>query len=253
MPPPWLERQKSPFCEKNYNYLLTLAIPYRITPHVKGNQANDEPRLKTMIQIDKNETIFPALRWVIKAMSTDPTREAIRCIHIGEDPHSWQVVATDGRRLHKATIPAAFRNDFAAGEFTVIKNVAREIVLAPSQSGLNFPAWRQVLPDYATTEHKATGTFKAEKGQCASLVTAHVNQAMPDQPVIGIADKLVKSEPCIYNDQFLADALGLGTLFNSKGGIVWGFEAVPVSPLALRSTDFHPDIPLQAVVMPMRA
>jgi hypothetical protein len=214
------------------------------------NQDNTTPR--QLVTVTKTQAHFDSLKWLAKALSKDETRYPLKFIHCEVDGDDVTLVTVDGRRLHKLQTTTSKLPGMASGGYS-IKISAREILLIPEPGEKvgNFPNWRQVIPDYdnhPTPPEVIRETVGVEKNKTASNVTAVLNAANNGVSISG--DKPPVRQPIIFNDQFLSDALGQGTLFGAKGKALWRCETVQMSPLVITLDKVDN---LQAVIMPMRA
>lgn len=196
--------------------------------------------------IAKTDSLFDPLAWVCKAVGKDKTREALMHVKI-EHGNEIDVVATDGRRLHAATVPFndATAEILPAGLFRP-RVSAREIILmgVDPYTVSPYPQWRNVIPSYTVTPAdgvcRVSGEYRAtmEWGGLVSSFIAWLNRR--------------SDYNFVFNDHYLSDALGLGTLFTkAKGSHTWKYVGEHLAPL-LMTGEHHAASKLRAVVMPVR-
>ena len=214
-----------------------------------NNTENTAPRQP--VTVTKTQAHFGSLKWLAKALSKDETRYQLKFIHCEVDDDKVILVTTDGRRLHKLETTLAKLPGMASGGYS-IKISAREIHLIPEHGEKvgKFPNWRQVIPDFDSHPKQAEvirETVEVRKNCATSKATAILNAANNGVSISG--DKPPVRQPILFNDQFLTEALGQGTLFGAKDKTLWRCETVQHSPLVATLDKVDN---LQAVIMPMR-
>ena len=121
--------------------------------------------LKTdMYTITKTfNTLYHGLRWVSLAMSKDKTRYILNHINIvGKTAQ-----ASDGRRLHILTNESL--DVIEDGLYNVIKQNAKEIILAKSDCDMTFPNTAQVIPQHSDISFSVNRDDKTD-GTIGSLI-----------------------------------------------------------------------------------
>lgn len=113
-----------------------------------SDTATVEKTAKVMVSVEKGQTLFAALRWVLAARSPDDTRYFMNGLHVETEGNGYLWVATDGRRLHKATVSFDL---LQPGEYKVVSETNKAIVLEGGQD-FQFPNWRRVVPTSPITE-----------------------------------------------------------------------------------------------------
>lgn len=214
-----------------------------------------------MFKIEKSHPAFPSFRWLLKAVSKDGTRAVLKLVRIEEDPDKpdgFLVVATDGRRLHRLAVPkGALTSDPEPGNWSILKNTASEIVLVPDTNpeteGLAFPNWRAVIPATSPKDpDQVVGAFKAFKNHAVSAFTARCNGLTNENEARKKAGEgLRPQELILFNDAFLSDLLGEGTLFAAKGSQLWSFRTEYLTP-AIVESEGPAGVDLLGVLMPLR-
>jgi len=106
----------------------------------------------------KHEDGFAELRFVLKALSTDPTREVLSMLCVRDG----QFIATDRRRLH-VTDKAEGHED---GLYTVLANTAKLIVLGKAEYDGKYPNTKQVIP--TSSDHTASAATPEMLQHCVS-------------------------------------------------------------------------------------
>ena len=200
--------------------------------------------------ISKTLSCYKSVKWVCKALSKDPTREALNYLYCDERDRGIHLVAVDGTRLH-----VFYSEDFEcmglkSGQLYSAKISASEIVLLPSDCRLNFPHWKQVVPEYGDSTPSCV-LFTEPTKLLASHATTSIAEAILEK-------KLSKgniSEPFDFprfDDSKMQDALGLGTLFTkTKGSMNWELSCEDCrSPLLFKSAE--KDCEKIAVLMPVK-
>jgi len=100
--------------------------------------------------------LFKALKWVSAARSNDETREILTYVRIEKVDFEqvggvWNLVATDGRRLHRHEFdPGLFDDDMdllEAGLYEVVAKGPKFIVVSEVDAEAHrYPDWRGVMP-----------------------------------------------------------------------------------------------------------
>lgn len=92
--------------------------------------------------------LFKGLRWVAAARSKDEERYVLNLIKIEQLEREWQVVATDGRRIHLHTFdPGLFDTDIdmpQPGLYEVVVVQAKQVVISLSDES-GYPDWQQIF------------------------------------------------------------------------------------------------------------
>lgn len=126
--------------------------PKPAKPEIRPEHANQFPEKPALVFFKKEPVTFQVRRlehpadyermaFVIKACSNDPGHKALMVLHIEQIRDGSWLVATDGKRLHAALIPAKIRS----GDYKPV--VTKEAVsLGEPVTGIMFPNWRRVLP-----------------------------------------------------------------------------------------------------------
>ena len=93
-----------------------------------------------------NQRLHDLVYWVCRARSVkNDARTFTECLHVEVDDETVTLVATNGRRIHYATVPAKGSPLLEPSDWHVRKVSQREIVL--ERSDVPFPSWRRVTPD----------------------------------------------------------------------------------------------------------
>ena len=192
-----------------------------------------------MIRIPKSHLDFENLKWLSKAIGRDKTRHALLFIRVemascrNDEPEEFAtLVATCGRRMHK--LETSRIDGLATGGYSM-RVTASEIMLIPEDSETTgkFPNWRQVLPKWDWKEWFGV-EIHASLESTLGITTARLNEACPERGMIA------------YNDGFLSDALGKGTLYGVRGYRDWKARTMLHDALEITSGE------LTAVIMPLR-
>lgn len=103
------------------------------------------------ITVGEFHPLFRSLLWVQQARSHDETRMALTFIEIENEGMNYNIIATDGKRMHVSTFdPGLFDDDFQrldVGTYEVITKTGKLIVLAPVDDAPKFPNWRAIMPE----------------------------------------------------------------------------------------------------------
>ena len=98
-----------------------------------------------------NQRLHDLLYWVCRARAVkDDARSFMELLHVEVDDElgAATFVATNGRRVHYATVPAEDLPFSEPSENWRVRKVSqREIILERSDNGIPFPNWRRVTPD----------------------------------------------------------------------------------------------------------
>ena len=87
---------------------------------------------------------FERAAFVIKACATDPRHKALTVLHVEQTREGSWLVASDGKRLHAALIPAKIKS----GDYKPVAT-KETISLGEPVTGIMFPNWRRVIPSAA--------------------------------------------------------------------------------------------------------
>ena len=192
------------------------------------------------ISIPKSHPEFVNLKWLAKAISRDKTRHPLQFIRVeigldcrDDEPEDFAIlVATCGRRMHK--LETSRIDGLETGGYSM-RLTASEIMLIPEDSETTgrFPTWRQVLPRWEGKKWFGV-ELRASVESTIGITTARLNEACRERGMIA------------YNDGFLSEALGKGTLYGVRGYRDWKARTMLHDALELTSGE------LTAVVMPLR-
>ena len=192
------------------------------------------------ISIPKSHPDFVNLKWLSKAISKDKTRHSLLFLRVeiascrDENPEDFAtLVATCGRRMHK--LETSRIDGLETGGYSM-RVTASEIMLIPEDSETTgqFPNWRQVLPRWEGKKWFGV-ELRASVESTIGITTARLNAAC-----------LEEGGMIAYNDGFLAEALGKGTLYGVRGYRDWKARTMLHDALELTSGE------LTAVIMPLR-
>ena len=107
------------------------------------------------------------IEWVAQARSFDDTRYFMTGVHVephGEVAGHNVIVATDGRRLHYATIP---EDILEPGEY-LYSVTKTDIVLTRPSDGSDWPDWHRVIPETTQKTSYIAQTWSKGDGHGAS-------------------------------------------------------------------------------------
>ena len=134
------------------------------------------------VRIDKYNPEHALLQAVAKARaSKHENREALKWLQIEPDGNNRLAVATDGRRLHIATLEGA--TGIQPGQYEVISAKKSEIILDTVPDGPErptYPDWRRVMPEATTQIATCPGTNGrySQQGQYHSTTLANILRGM---------------------------------------------------------------------------
>ena len=192
------------------------------------------------INIPKSHPDFVNLKWLSKAIGRDKTRHSLLFLRVemascrDDNPEDFAtLVATCGRRMHK--LETSRIDGLATGGYSM-RLTASKIMLIPedSENTGRFPLWRQVLPRWEGKKWFGV-EIRASLESTIGITTARLNAACPEEGGM-----------IAYNDGFLAEALGKGTLYGVRGYRDWKARTMLHDALELTSGA------LTAVIMPLR-
>ena len=192
------------------------------------------------ISIPKAHPEFVNLKWLSKAIGRDKTRHSLLFLRVeiascrDDNPEDFAtLVATCGRRMHK--LETSRIDGLATGGYSM-RLTASEIMLIPEDSETTgrFPNWRQVLPRWEGKKWFGV-ELRASVESTIGITTARLNSAC-----------LEEGGMIAYNDGFLAEALGKGTLYGVRGYRDWKARTMLHDALEITSGE------LTAVIMPLR-
>lgn len=191
------------------------------------------------ISIPKSHPDFVNLKWLSKAISRDKTRATLQFVRVeiascqNDEPEDFAtLVATCGRRMHK--LETSRIDGLATGGYSM-RLSASEIMLIPEDSETTgqFPNWRIVLPNWEGKKWFGV-ELRASVESTIGITTARLNEACRERGMIA------------YNDGFLSEALGKGTLYGVRGYRDWKARTMLHDALEITSGE------LTAVIMPLR-
>lgn len=89
----------------------------------------------------ENPSDFERMAFVTKACSNDPKHKPLMVLHVEQIRDGSWLIATDGKRLHAALIPAKIRS----GDYKPM--ITKDAIsLGEPVTGIMFPNWRRVIP-----------------------------------------------------------------------------------------------------------
>jgi hypothetical protein len=91
-----------------------------------------------VITISKRDPVKNDVRWVLKARGKDVSRYNLQHVAI----YRKTMVATDGHRLHMATLK---HSSFKPGVYSVVSDKAGGVILKEVEEGANYPDWKRVI------------------------------------------------------------------------------------------------------------
>jgi hypothetical protein len=127
--------------------------------------------------IAEKHPLFVALSWVSLAVSKDPSRTAIAHLRIeySEDNSTYDMVGTDGRRMHYAQYDSGMFDDdideILPGNYEVVARSSKFLVLCQPSGIVNFPNWRAIFPmdkeavQSVNVTHRTTASICLATGQ----------------------------------------------------------------------------------------
>jgi len=122
------------------------------------------------LAIAEMHPLFKAISWVALATSDDESRHQLCQIRIEKAELIYDIVATDGRRLHHAKYDAGlFDTDICEiepGNYIVISTSKKFAVIAKSEIA-DYPNWKNVIPD-----HNAKNSVRVSARTTASICLA---------------------------------------------------------------------------------
>ena len=167
--------------------------------------------------------------WVIKALSTNPNRPAIRHICVSE---CGSVVATDGYRLHKWN-PEFLPPSMTPGVYSVVSKSAKLIVLKNQSEEFTFPDWKQIIP----------------RGQDNKITLGDSKAGVSSKSALGV---VVLETVTLIDSDYITDALGFGTLTSRKADCLVGVTCTWKDETGKNPVCLFPENDKQAVLMPIR-
>jgi DNA polymerase III sliding clamp (beta) subunit (PCNA family) len=99
------------------------------------------------IMVSKNAPAWKAFRFISGAKSKDETRFFMTGIHIERAGDKTILVATDGRRLHIATVDTV---DIEPGDYQVKENTRDFMILYPMDNDIQYPNWKRIVKTLET-------------------------------------------------------------------------------------------------------
>ena len=93
------------------------------------------------------DTAGSVLKWVAAARSVKVRRVNMECVHVEDG----QAIATDGKRIHTAKLPAVIDTDktekpiLPDGDYRVIAETRKSISLGLIEP-VDYPNWKKVIP-----------------------------------------------------------------------------------------------------------
>lgn len=105
--------------------------------------------------------LFKGLQWVAVARSDDETRHTLCHVLVEQEGLITRIVATDGRRIHVHEYYAGlfdtdiFDDLIQPGLYEIVAKSKKFIVITPCETDLDYPNWRQVIPDHVPTRTAA--------------------------------------------------------------------------------------------------
>lgn len=104
--------------------------------------------IKQAIVVEKHLEVFPLLRWVSLATSTDETRAVLMAISVEQESeaHDVHYIATNGRFLFKSKLAPGFDN-LEPGRYLVLASNRSRMILERDENPDRFPNWRHAFPD----------------------------------------------------------------------------------------------------------
>ena len=183
-------------------------------------------------EITKNNPLFKPLKWLSKAISKDKTREILN--YAAYHSKEQVLVGTDGRRLHK--IKGNFLASIFGNEDTLVKFVsvsASSIVIMPVETDLTYPDWERTIPQ--------------KEGEKVKLLIKK-----GDNPSFRAFKSIQTVCPCLFDEDFFKDFIGIGSFLSAKGdSLEIEFEVLDdTSPLRVHLV--NGEIEMLGILMPMR-
>ncbi|MDR1174091.1 MAG: hypothetical protein LBK83_01305 [Treponema sp.] len=99
------------------------------------------------IMVSKNAQAWKAFRFISGAKSKDETRFFMSGIHIEHSGDKSVLVATDGRRLHIATVDTV---QIKPGDYQVKENTRDFMILYPMDNEIQYPNWKRIIKTLET-------------------------------------------------------------------------------------------------------
>ena len=103
------------------------------------------------IELTKTDRRLQAVRFVAAAVSKEKSRYAIEYVFV----QGHKLLATDGKRLHIATID----HDWDSGFYEICKNTKTHIILHQVEVDRTFPKWQDIISTYSSYV-RATNTYE---------------------------------------------------------------------------------------------
>jgi hypothetical protein len=99
------------------------------------------------IMVSKNAPAWKAFRFISGAKSKDETRFFMTGIHVERTGDKTLLVATDGRRLHIATVDTT---QIEPGDYQVKENTRDFMILYPMDGEIQYPNWKRIVKTLET-------------------------------------------------------------------------------------------------------
>ena len=110
-----------------------------------------------MLILEKRSPLFNDLKFVLKALAKDKARPLFSKVQIEDsDENCKMLVCTDTKRMHIMYDHTGLVEGYENGQYDVIKNDAKQIILNYSPEQTTFPNFKQIIP--APSEHRADFT-----------------------------------------------------------------------------------------------
>jgi hypothetical protein len=113
-------------------------------PQTKGEVLTFIQKFPATFQLDRREhpQDFERMTFVLKALSTDPTRPAFALLHVEQTKSGSRLVATDGLRMHVTEIGIKI----PGGNYK--PHITKDTIsFEKPVKDVSFPNWQRVVPD----------------------------------------------------------------------------------------------------------
>lgn len=169
--------------------------------------------------IGEYHPLFRSLLWVSAARSSDEERFILNHVCVQRDGLEYNIIATDGKRLHVATYdPGMFDEDIAnieIGLYEIIAKSAKFIVIAANDDLelSKFPEWKRILPKFRASH---TERIEARTISKLGIVTGTLLATDFATQAVGFGNGYKKDD--IVDVNFAADPTGGGFLIEHELG-----------------------------------